>query len=433
MPERKKTLATPWRYALGMFGTSIGMSMMGSRGTFFYTEFLGLGLQYIALVNVLYVVWDAVNDPLFGYCSDRTRTRFGRRRPWLLLASPVYLIVSVFFYIPPSAIVGNMAVVAVWYTVLRMLTETTGTVMTVNYHALLPELFKDEKKRTDANAIRQALQIIGMIIGIALVPLVIDRLGYPAVAITTGVIGVACFLFSVLGCREDPEYSEAGTPRFFESIGAIVKNRNFWFVGFAHLFLDAVNTIAIGAIPYYVKYALQGPSSHETFLSGAIFVIAIPSMLLADRLVHRFGARPVWRVSMAGMAAGFLLMSLMRTLALSILAGVLIGICFAGVGATLDIMQSKLMDEDTRSTGYHREAFIFSVLTFLRKLSGLLVSLVFLLIFLFFGFESGQNPGAQPDAAARVMMTVIPAVLMLAAFFLSGLARFGTEGEAREK
>ena len=161
--------ASPLRYALGMFGTSIGMSL-GSRANFFYTEFLGLGIQYIAAVNVLYTLWDAVNDPLIGFLSDRTRTRFGRRRPWLLAGPSLYLIGSVTLFTPPSAIINNMIIVAVYYTVFRMLCETMGTVIGVNYHSLLPELFRDERKRTNANVLRQVFQIVGMILGIAIVP-----------------------------------------------------------------------------------------------------------------------------------------------------------------------------------------------------------------------------------------------------------------------
>jgi GPH family glycoside/pentoside/hexuronide:cation symporter len=417
-------LASPGRFALGMFGTSIAMSMIGSRGNFFFSEFFGLGLQYIAIVNVIYAIWDAVNDPLFGLWSDRTRTRFGRRKPWLLLGAPAYLLFSTLFFFPPPAIVRNILIVTTYYGAFRILSETAGTIITINYHSLLPELFKDERQRNKANAIRQALQITGMIIGVALVPLIIDSWGYQLVAVITSGVGILCFVYSVLGCKEDPKFAEVEAPKLFSSLRDLLRGRDFWSVGIAHLFIDATNTLTLSSIPFYVRYALGGQSSDETFLAGAVFVIAIPCLYFAAKLVNRIGARKVWQYSMLIMAVGFGLMYFMHSLIGSILAGLIIGVCFSGVAATLDLMQSRIMDEDTALTGQHREGFIFSVLVFFRKLSGLLISLVFVIIFLVYGFESGANPGEQADRAARAMMTLIPTILTLLAFVASCFAKF---------
>lgn len=78
--EKNKTCNRPWRYSLAMFGLSIAGYMYVTYGTFFYTETIGLSMKLIALGNVLYAVWDAFNDPIAGYLSDRTRTRWGRRQ-----------------------------------------------------------------------------------------------------------------------------------------------------------------------------------------------------------------------------------------------------------------------------------------------------------------------------------------------------------------
>lgn len=85
--EKSKTCNRPWRYSLAMFGLSIAGYMYVTYGTFFYTETFGLSMKLIALGNVLYAVWDAFNDPIAGYLSDRTRTRWGRRKPWALVSS----------------------------------------------------------------------------------------------------------------------------------------------------------------------------------------------------------------------------------------------------------------------------------------------------------------------------------------------------------
>ena len=154
--EKNKTCNRPWRYSLAMFGLSIAGYMYVTYGTFFYTETIGLSMKLIALGNVLYAVWDAFNDPIAGYLSDRTRTRWGRRKPWLLVSVPVFVLSSILFFSPPASL-GTGVGLAVYFTVFLMLTETGNTISTVNYHSLLPELYRDEKRRNQANALRQAM------------------------------------------------------------------------------------------------------------------------------------------------------------------------------------------------------------------------------------------------------------------------------------
>ena len=163
------------------------------------------------------------------------------------------------------------------------------------------------------------------------------------------------------------------------------------------------------------------------FLSGSIFAMAVVFMPLAGASVHKWGPRRIWRISMLGMSAGFFLMGQMSGIAGAAAAGIIIGVFFAGISSTLDLVQSKLMDEDSAQSGRHREGFVFSVLVFFRKLSGLAASAVYTLIFLFTGFESGNNPGAMPQTAAKIMLAFAPALFCAIAFIISGFVKFQSE------
>ena len=104
-----------------MFGLSIaGCTLRAYDGTFFYTETIGLSMKLIALGNVLYAVWDAFNDPILGYLSDRTRTRWGRRKPWLLVSVPVFVRFRPSCFFSPPASLGTGVGLAVYFTVFRM-------------------------------------------------------------------------------------------------------------------------------------------------------------------------------------------------------------------------------------------------------------------------------------------------------------------------
>lgn len=428
--KNSKTYNRPWRYSLAMFGLSIAGYMYVTYGTFFYTETIGLSMQLIALGNVVYAIWDAFNDPIAGYLSDRTRTRWGRRKPWLMVSVPVFVLSSILFFCPPSAL-GTGIGLAIYFTVFLVLTETGNTISTVNYHSLLPELYRDEKERNKANALRQGMQLIGMIIGVSLVPMITAAIGYPNTAIILGILSGALIVYSVLGCRERSEFSQSEQPGLLKSLKALATNRNFWLVAVSHFFYQSTSGLLLAGIPFYVKYALQLPDSNATFLSAAVFVSAIPSMYLWYRLINRLGTLKCWRIALAWLGLSLIPMYFAHSLLFACLGGIFVGIGIAGVTANLDMVNSVLIEDDAVCYGVRREATFFAGISFITRLSSLTRSGVFLLLFALFGFESGDNPGAMPGTASRFMMIVFPIVLMLFAVGASLLVRF--KASAAEK
>jgi GPH family glycoside/pentoside/hexuronide:cation symporter len=418
----------PWRYAITMFGLSITGYMYQTYGAFFYNDKIGLSLAAIGLGNVFFAVWDAFNDPIAGYLSDRTRTRWGRRRPWLLASVVVFAAASILFFSPP-AILGDGVAMVLYFTVFLMLTETANTITSVNYHSLLPELFREQDKRNRANSIRQALQLVGMIISVSLVPAIAGVLGYQATALILGILGGGLIVYSVLGCHEREDFSELPQPKLGESLKAIALNRNFWPVAVSHFFYQATAGLLLAGIPFFIKYSLGLPDGMATFLSAAVFVSAIPSMILWYKLINRFGTLRVWRAALLWLCLSLLPLYFAGTIVFACAAGIFIGIGIAGITANLDMVNSELIEDDAARHGVRREATFFAGISFITRLSGLVRSGVFMLIFVLFGFESGENPGGQPGTAARFMMILFPAALMVFSFGISLLVRFTRPAE----
>jgi len=414
----------PWRYSLAMFGLSIMGYMYSAYGAFFYNDKMGLGMQAIALGSVFFSVWDAFNDPMCGFLSDKTRTRFGRRKPWLLVSIPLFMISTVLFFSPPGHL--SAVTLAVYFTVFLVLTETTNTIASVNYHSLLPELFRETDKRNTANAIRQALQLVGMIIGVSLTPLVAAAIGYQFTAIIMALLGGALVLYAVLGCKERLDFSETHPPKLLSTLKDLASNRNFWCVSISHFFYQATTGLLLAGIPFFIKYTLEEPDGMTAFLTGAVFVTAIPSMLLWHRLINRFGAPRVWRMALTWLGLAIVPMFFVNNLLLACLAGTLIGVGIAGVTANLDMINSILIEDDAARSGLRREASFFSGISFVTRLSGLVRSGVFFLLFFFFAFESSENPGDTPGMAARFMIVVFPIILMALSVSVSLLVRFKT-------
>ena len=424
---RRRT--NPMIYALGMLGLTIPGQMFSAYSTYFYNDKLGLPLAFISLGTLFYTVWDAFNDPLFGFLSDRTRTRFGRRKPWLLVCAPLFALFYLLFFSPPAGLAPG-AGMAVYFTLFLMLTETMSTITSVNYHSLFPEIYRESRERTNANALRQALQLVGMIIGVSLTPMFTEKLGYTYTALFLAGLGMSLLVISTVGSHENPDYATSDTPGFFRSMRAVLKNRNFWTVSATNFFYQATTGMLLLSIPYFVKYGLGLADAQATFLTAAVFVTAIPAMVMWAQLIKRFGSLRMWRAALAVLGLSVIPMYFVSSLVPSMIVGACIGIGIAGVTANIDLINARMIDDDARASGLRREGIYISTINFVIRFSSFARSLILLLVTLLFGFVSGENPGTQAGTASRFMMAVFPAALMLISVLFSALVRFNDRKDA---
>lgn len=413
-------------YSLGMLGLTIPGQMYIAYATFFYNDKLHLPLYMISVGMIFFTIWDAFNDPIMGFLSDRTRTRIGRRKPWLLVAAPLYCLFYTLFFSPPQG-VQHGVMFAVYFTVFLMLLETMSTVVGTNYHSLFPELFKTKDERTFVNALRQALQLVGMIIGVALTPTIAEQFGYTTTAIFLSGLGMLLVIISALGSHEDQNYINTETPGLKESMHAVLGNKNFWIVSFANFFYQATAGLLLAAMAYYVKYALGLKDSDATYLTGAVFITAIPAMILWAKLIHRYGSLRIWRSSLAFLALAVVPMYFTNTLISAMIFGAMVGVGIAGVTANIDLINARIIDEDAAASGLRREGIYTSAISFVTRFSGFIKSLIFLIITLAFGFVDSNNPGDHPDTAARFMFVVFPFILMTIAYVISCFVTFKDE------
>jgi GPH family glycoside/pentoside/hexuronide:cation symporter len=305
-----------------------------------------------------------------------------------------------------------------------MLTETANTVVSTNYHSLFPELFKTDKERTAANGTRQALQLVGLIAGVSLTPMLADKIGYQYLSIILSIIGMGLLVFSILGCRENPDYQNTPAPGLTESFTAVFKNRNFWTVSFTNFFYQATSGLILVAIPFFIKYALKLPDSNATYLTATVFLVAIPAVVAWSMLARKYGALIIWRAALITLCISFIPMLFVKTLLQSMIAGALVGIGIAGVTATLDIINAYIIDEDSKASGERREGIYQSTISFVIRFSGLGRTLVFLLVSAWFGFVSSANPGNNPAMASRVMFAVFPLIFMVFSCCISFFVKF---------
>ncbi|MGE5124226.1 MAG: MFS transporter [Acidobacteriaceae bacterium] len=417
-----------FNYAIGMFGTSIPINMLKTFAAIYYVDSLGMTTPQFSLMLLIYTFIDAIDNPVYGFLSDRTRSRWGRRRPWLVIGTPMLVLGLIAFYSPPAFLTSNSLVV--YCMLFYMFTGTIDSVINANYGALFPELFRDDTSRANTNAMRQAFQLVAMIISIALTPMVTKALGYSLTSILYGLLGGGVILYMSLTSRETNIHEDEEKPRLWDSIKALITNRKFWIAGFANAFYSAAMALVLASMPFFVKYALKLSEGQTTFLMAAVLLIAIGCVTLWARWVRKYSLMPVWRAALVTLAVAFIPLYFANSLVTGMICSALVGFGFAGVITTMDLIGAKIMDEDTQKYNLRREGIISNALGFMNRLSGLFTSFAFYMVFILYHYESGTNPGPQPDQAARFLLTIFPPVLMLISFAFSFFIDFAKAGYA---
>ncbi len=411
-----------FNYAVGMFGTSIPINMFKTYAAIYYVDRLGLTTVQLASILFWYTFIDAIDNPVYGFLSDRTRTRWGRRRPWLVIGAPLLVLSFIAFFSTPAFLSGNS--LFAYALLLYILTGTLDSVINANYGALFPELFTTDASRAKTNAMRQAFQLVAMIVSIALTPLVAGAIGFSLTAIIYGLLGGVVILYMAFTSKETAVTEEEEKPQFWKSLKELAANRKFWLAGLTNAFYSAAMALVLASLPFFVKYTLQIPDGQSTILFGSVLLIAIGFVSVWASLVRRYALIPIWRIALISLAIAFIPLYFANSLATAAIGSALVGFGFAGVITTMDLIGARIMDEDTRKYNVRREGIISNALGFMNRLNGLFTSFAFYLIFVLFGFESGNNPGPDPASASRFLLTVFPFVLMLISFGFSWLVDF---------
>ncbi|MGM0384986.1 MAG: MFS transporter [Actinomycetota bacterium] len=425
-----------WRYAVGMFGMSIPINMVRGSMLLLYVDILGLDVRAYGIVMAVYAVIDAIDNPVLGHLSDRTRTRWGRRRPWLVVGAVVLTAAFVGFFSAPSGLDG-LGLVA-WFAFFAILCEAADSMYSANYGALLPELYPDERERALANGLRQGFQLVALVLALAVTPLLTTSVfgtedtteGFTTTARLYAVVAFAALIAMALGVRENPAHSTPERSRFVPGVLAIMRTRLFWLIGIASTCYLAPLALVLAGVQLYVKYSLGLPVASTLTLQGVVIVVAAAGLAVWTRLVRAHGAPRIWRLGFVFLAAGFVPLFFARTLLEATLAGCVVAAGWSGLLATNDLVQARLLDQDARVNGQHREGLYLSAFGIFSRVTGALNGVALALLGVWFGYWSGDDVGSDPGMAFRVYVAVFPFALAFGGVVLSHAIRLPGEERA---
>lgn len=427
---RSKGINSPWTYAFGMMAMMIPSQAFSTFYTYYYVEKLGLGLALATLARVIFMVWDAVNQPLAGYLSDRTTSRFGRRKPWIYGAVPMFMLTFILIFSVPETL-SEYSLFA-WFLVALILYEAAATILWVNYGALFPELFRGGALRTKASAVQQGYQIVALLIGTALTPILFNKLGFGSMSLIYAVAFALLMLLCMRYVQEDPAAMRTPRMGLKESFGATLSNKPFWVFNIANSFAQTVNGLLSSMIPFYAKYVLKIPEQQVTLLLASIFVSVIPLVGVWYWLARRMNPIHAWRLSLGAYALSVVPLWFGGSLIGGVVAGVIVGFGMAGFLVTPPVVTGLIIDKDFEETGRRREGIYTAVAGFITRSSGLISVLAFFVVGLLTGYKSGDEPGPDPETTFRVLISIVPFLLLSVAIGLSFFMKFKSAATFKE-
>jgi len=417
---------SPIAYGLGSFGLEALFNVFAGFYVFYYTDKLGLAVTMVAIINIIYGFWDAVDDLLVGFLSDNTRTRWGRRRPWLLAGLPFYVGILVLVYAVPKPFQQGNALF--WYAlVIFILFEAAYTVMSVNYSALFPELFQGFRERAGASSTYQGLSMFGELVGFSIPPFVYAQFGFVPMAISfAGVTGVV-LLLGIIRNKEDSNALKAPQLDLKGAFGEVFKDRPFLSYIIAVTFLIYIPGVYTLGTPFWVKYTLGASPQATSLIFAIVFIVAILAASIWGRFVHVFGIRRCWMLSIGLMALSAMFLGTASNLVVGAIGAAVVGASMGGIKVCHQIIVANFVDQNLQRTGHRREGIYYSVLRVMGKFSKILESLALILLSLLFGYVSGANPGPHPENAFRFLMGVIPLLLTIIAWLIARGLSFENE------
>ncbi|HSR30668.1 MAG TPA: MFS transporter [Anaerolineae bacterium] len=421
-------------YGVGDTGLSLTSTILGAYFLIFLTDVVGVAPGIAAVAIFVGRSWDYINDPLFGHISDRTRTRWGRRRPFLLFgALPFALAFTMLWWRPPW---DNVLLLGIYYTIAYIAFDASATLIYMPYFALTPELTSDYDERTSLTTYRMFFSILGSLVAFT-IPLLIVGTFDPdnatrvlLMGVTFGIISALPLLFVFFGTRERPEFMEQEKPGLRQSLRAAIKNRPFVFGLVIFLLTWVAVEILQATLLFFIKYVVQRESESDLIMA-TIFVTAILTLPLWEWLSRRWSKR--WAY-IAGIAFWAAVQIVMITLNASTGLALILGMCvMAGIGVGVAHVLPWSMIPDAiewgeLQTGERHEGMFYSLITLTKKVAASLAVPAVALILQFTGYV--PNAALQPPTALlgiRIVIGPIPAVLLCGGILFALLYPLGRE------
>jgi glycoside/pentoside/hexuronide:cation symporter, GPH family len=407
-------------YGAGEFSSSVFFTVTTVILMIFLTDNVGLSATLAGTALLIGKLWDAVIDPAIGYLSDRTRTRMGRRRPWLLFAAVPFAAAFALMFRNPG--LSSQTSLFIWTLLSFMALSTAYPCANIPYNALLPDLTRDFNERTSVTSYKMIFAVTGTLIGAgAAVPLIglfpSKDAGYFGMGIVFAVLIVISVLSPFFAVKEPPLPTTVPKQGIFSSYRDAFTNKPFVLI----LVVWMLNTIGVGvvmaAMIYYFKYIFL----NEKLITPILLVLVLTAVLFFPITVwvsKKIGKRETYIIGMSIAAAAMLAFSFFAHIIGVMYSGIII--FFAGIGfSTHYIMPWSIVPDtieyDYSLCGVRREGIFYGLWVFVIKVGGALSGFILGFVLDAFGYIPNAVQPELSQLGIRLLIGPFTVVFFIAA------------------
>lgn len=436
--KEKVSVKTKLNFSFGSLANNILNGFVFGNITFFYHEKLAMNSELLGIAWLIFGIWNTINDPIASHIIDNTRTKIGRRIPYIRYGSSFYGLAFIFCWFP-IATPGNQMGLFWNFLVVLFLLDTMFTIVGCCFYSLPNEIAFSGKERASLGLYGAVVNFINIIIGLVL-PIIlftgVEGLHpyFGAIMIIIGVIcGLILFITS-FGIKENLFAQMQPKEGFIEGIKTTFKNKPFWIMMVAAFLTTLIFPIFSSGILFYIDYVVEGQNLIPFIITFAIGIIL--GLFASQKIMKIWYSRISAIINFSIIAIGFILLFFIGYNAYAAtIPFLLIGIGFSGIMVSLTVLTGDAIDNDELITGKRREAIYGGINAIVTKPAISIANWLFLIAIEGFGFVSpiiedgvAIKQSQNDNALMGIMFTfcLIPAIgLILSAF---SLKRFPLDG-----
>ncbi len=439
-----------------------GLSSFGTIRQIFYAIFLtdvvGLEPRLASVAALAGIIWDAINDPLVGMLSDNVKTRWGRRRPFLLIfAIPYGLGFLLLWWAPPWQ---SQIWLMIHMTLAFMISDTLQTLVSVPFYALTPEMTPDYDERTSLTGYRMLFNLLASLATAVAAPIIVDsalkagftlQQGYLVVAALFGGLAVIPFIAMFFVVRERTGYRPPETPAFRETLRTAWQNIPFRFATGLYMLNWITFDLVALMLPFFLVYWVAGGDllatvevfgqriALESVVFGLLLITAVAALPFWTWLSHHYSKRIAYVLGMSFWAGVQLLIILIQPAQVGfiLVLAMLAGLSVSTAHVLPDAIFPDVIEWDELRTRQRHEGVYYGTKNFVRKLTGAFSIFLALQVLGWFGYQAppdGVTQFSQSETtlwAIRILTGPMGAILLISAVVVAWFYPLTRERHAR--
>lgn len=394
--------------------------------TFYYNVKLGLSENLIGLAWLIFAFWNALNDPLFGIIEDRTKSKYGRRIPYIRFGAPIYGFLFILVWIPLFGMESEF-LLFLYLLFILFAFDTIYTITGLIMFSMPAEMTVSSKARANLMIYGAIFSALGFLITMTLSVLLLTGSETttidPAFILSMVIVGIICTLVLIISSfyLKENKYTQNEEPLgFIDGIKETFKNKPF-LVYEVNIFLFTIaQTILTTAVFYYINFVLELSGIMAILPLILFFIMIFVCTPLYSKMVGKYGVKKTYLFSLYLSALSFILFFIVGwNFSTAIIALILLGIGISGVFVTNQIVFAETIDHDEILTKKRRETTYSGVNALITKPSISIANFLFLFIIAYYGFQRA-SPTQTETVKFGIMLgfTIIPAIFI----FLSAFA-----------